>query len=243
MAENNNLESASSDVELKEIITWTVIDCIIILCTFCGNILTILAIKLSKKLSEVTSNQFIFNLALSDLMIAFTIPYHLIFNILIEDLKKIKETCLMRFVLIILACSNSIYNLLVIAADRYLAIMYPLNYNRYITNRVAMVIKLFGWIISFLISTVLLYWNNWKENNECSVKEVLPNQYINYIITPMFLSIWLAMLVVYLRIWREARNHAKMLNNANKFKNEQYIISKSVQVSTLFFFFNFRKLI
>ncbi|XP_065171751.1 histamine H2 receptor-like [Atheta coriaria] len=198
-----------------EVITWIVIDSIIICLTLAGNILTICAIKLSKKISELLSNRYIFSLAVSDLLVGLTLPYHLAFTI--DDyLGSHESTCILRFVLIILACSSSIYNLLAIAADRYIAIVLPFFYSRHMTRRVVWSIVFSGWCLSIGIASMPIYWNTY-EPGKCTQDHVLPAQYVNFIITPMFLSIWLAMSVLYMRIWREAAEHAKRLRTAANF--------------------------
>lgn len=229
----NITENTSEGLTTGEIV-WTAVDSLIILATLAGNILTIFAIKLSRRISSIVSNQFILNLALSDLMVGLTIPYHLAFSIGNGDIKTKRETCVLRFVLIILACSSSIYNLLAIAADRYIAIVHPLKYTRYMTRKVAVIIKIIGWVLSVSIATVPIYWNIWREDAKCSLEQVLPALYINFIVTPMFVSIWVAMLLVYFRIWREASGHAKRLRSAAFYHNGPTLSdSKSVQVMHL----------
>lgn len=96
---------------------WSIVDGTLMLLIVSGNTLTILAVTLSRRLSCLVSNQFVLNLAISDLMVGLTLPYHLIFYI-DDDFGKMKWSCLMRFILIILACLASIYNIIAIAVDR-----------------------------------------------------------------------------------------------------------------------------
>lgn len=96
---------------------WSIVDGALMLLIISGNTLTILAVTLSRRLSSLVSNQFVLNLAISDLMVGLTLPYHLVFY-LDDEFGKIKWSCLMRFILIILACLASIYNIIAIAVDR-----------------------------------------------------------------------------------------------------------------------------
>lgn len=96
---------------------WSLVDGSLMVLIVSGNTLTILAVTLSRRLSSLVSNQFVLNLAISDLMVGLTLPYHLVFYIN-DDFGKIKWCCLMRFILIILACLASIYNIIAIAVDR-----------------------------------------------------------------------------------------------------------------------------
>lgn len=212
------------------VLVWGIVDLIIIVFTLCGNILTVCAIRLSKRLSSTVSNQFIFSLALSDIMVALFMPYHYAFYT-DDRLGTNKNTCLLRFVLICLACSSSIYNLSAIAWDRYVAIVHPLHYARFMTKRTAFVTIFVGWIVSFTLATVPIYWNDWGETSYCEMGAVLPGHYVNFILTPMFVLIWGVMLFVYFRIWREASGHAKRLRSTSNYGNGAGPNdSKSVQV-------------
>jgi len=124
----------STDNGLNSYILWTILDCALLVIILCGNTLTISTILRSKRLSKVMSNQFVLSLASSDLFIGFTLPYHMAFY-LSDAIGKDKETCILRFVLIALGCSASLCNLIIIAIDRYIAIVYPLHYCRLVTNR------------------------------------------------------------------------------------------------------------
>ncbi|RZC42301.1 7tm 1 domain containing protein [Asbolus verrucosus] len=108
---------------------WITVYCIIICAAIAGNVLTIFAIIASRQLSSTVSNQFIFSLGVSDLLVGLSIPYHMCFHML-DSFGHSKTTCLVRFVLITFACASSILNFLFIAADRYSAVVHPLRYNR-----------------------------------------------------------------------------------------------------------------
>lgn len=97
---------------------WTIIDGLLMIFILWGNTLTILAVTLSRRLSNLISNKFVLNLAISDLSVGLTLPYHLAFY-LNDDLGRMKITCVLRFILITLACCASIINLILIAVDRY----------------------------------------------------------------------------------------------------------------------------
>ena len=112
-----------------DVLSWVIVDGVILIIIFFGNILTILAIRLSKKLQSNTSNMFVLSLAVSDLVVGLTLPYHLAFY-MGSGVGNRASTCLMRFFLIIMACTVSIWNLISIAIDRYVAIVYPLHYVR-----------------------------------------------------------------------------------------------------------------
>ena len=114
----------------ENVILWSIIDGILLVLILPANILTILAICLSRRIRCFTSNLFILSLAISDMLVGITLPYQLAFY-MGSELGKSHSWCLIRFFLIIIACAVSIWNLIAIAVDRYVAIVYPFHYYRY----------------------------------------------------------------------------------------------------------------
>lgn len=227
----SNYTTATDFEEYNGTICWFVVNVLLITLTVLGNLLTISAILWSRKLSSIIANQFIFSLAVSDLFVGLTIPYHMAFYIT-EDFGSGKYSCLLRFVMISFACSSSISNLLVIAADRYVAIVYPLHYNRIITRKSAVCLTIFGWSLSFTVAAIPLVWNDWERGPSCQILDVIPNNYMNFVVCPMFVLIWVMMLLLYSRICQEANGHAKRIRSANSAQNILTLRdSKSFQVS------------
>lgn len=219
--ENNNNNAIVNEINIpsahhpfsgirENIILWIIIDGFIFISIVCGNCLTIAAVQLSRRLRSVVSNLFILSLAISDLLVGLTIPYHLIFYV-DESLSQSHFVCIMKFFFNIIACCVSIWNLIAIAIDRYIAIVYPLHYSRWITKRMAVIVIISGWISGIILGAIPLFWNNFKKTTECEFDKVLPKWYMVGIITPVFSLIWFCMLILYWRIWREAYKHAKQL--------------------------------
>nr|CAD7257209.1 unnamed protein product [Timema shepardi] len=96
-----------------------------------------------RRLYSLISNKFVASLAVSDLLVGLTIPYHTAFY-LNDSLCKNKALCLSRFVLIVLGCCASICNLISIALDRYIAILYPFHYCRLMTQRAGHAVFLYS---------------------------------------------------------------------------------------------------
>lgn len=167
-------------------------------------------------------------------MVAISLPYHFVFFIE-ETLNTTSKFCVLRLVLTILGCASSIGNLIGIAMDRYIAIIYPLHYGRFMTKKVAILIISSGWGLSIGISLVPTFWNKWNETDKChSINKVLPDEYINCILIPMFATIWIGMFVVYMRIWREATGHARRLRHSTNYQTgRMWNDSKSVQMVLL----------
>lgn len=144
--------------EIREnVVLWSIIDGLLFVTIVCGNCLTIAAVQLSRRLRSVVSNLFILSLAISDLLVGLTIPYHLAFYLDVT-LGESHFVCIMKFFFNIVACCVSIWNLIAIAIDRYIAIVYPLHYSRWITKRMAIFVIMFGWISGTVMGAIPLFW-------------------------------------------------------------------------------------
>ncbi|XP_053606538.1 histamine H2 receptor [Plodia interpunctella] len=226
-----NDTAAGGDVsDLYNYWAWSIIDGALMVLIISGNTLTILAVTLSRRLSSLVSNQFVLNLAISDLMVGLTLPYHLVFY-LDSEVGKVKWSCLMRFILIILACLASIYNIIAIAVDRYIAIVHPLHYSRYMTKLVTRVLMSATWSVALCISCIPMLWNDWHDGVACEMNMVVPKSYTTSILAPMFSLIWMVMFILYWRIWREATCHARRMransccpSGANDWKSIQVVL-------------------
>lgn len=187
----------------KPQIIWIIVESVLLLCILCGNTLTICAVTLSRRLSKAPSSLFVLSLAVSDLLVGLFLPYHISFY-LGSTLGRTKIGCLLKFTSMVFAFCNSMYSLICISLDRYIYILYPLHYNTRVTKRLAWTVIGMGWLYSTIIAVTPLYWNNWETASSCELHEVLPVLFTMLVLTPNFAMVWLAMFMVYWRIYREA---------------------------------------
>lgn len=131
-----NITLSSDENEINRVaviqanmVIWIVVDSLLMVIILFGNILTILAVVINRKLRVILSNFFIVSLAISDILVGITLPFHSAFYMAIS-LGRDHILCMSRFFLIIVACGVSIWNLISIAVDRYIAVLYPLHYTR-----------------------------------------------------------------------------------------------------------------
>ncbi|KAL3876055.1 hypothetical protein ACJMK2_033940 [Sinanodonta woodiana] len=166
---------------LKELPTWEIavkISVVVLLELFAllGNILVIVLVMYCKKL-RTTTNYYIVNLAVSDLLVAcFPIWMHLVDSltdgwVLGAFLCKVNP-----FIQIIILLSN-VFTLIVIAGDRFFAIMFPLKSR--VTQRKVSVVLILVWLCATAIGLPVLFFFTydervWKDYHEKYCTEVWP---------------------------------------------------------------------
>lgn len=160
----------------KETWIWIFVDCFLFIAIVLGNVLTIVAIAVTRRLRSVVSNYFVLNLAVSDLLVGVSMPYHLAFYVN-DALSHDELICVSRFVLISVACGGSIYNIIVIAIDRYIAIVHPLSYNAHATTKRMLLVIAGMWLCTIGVSSIPFYWNRFNATSTCEFETVLPKYF------------------------------------------------------------------
>ncbi|XP_017562491.1 trace amine-associated receptor 13c-like [Pygocentrus nattereri] len=129
-----------------------------VLLTVCGNLLIIISVCHFKQLHTPT-NMLILSLAASDFLVGvFVMPFHL--SRLTESCWIFGPAICVFFVLIsFFVTSISIYNVALIAVDRYFAISNPFLYAENITAGKACVVILCNWFVLLSYNSSLLYFN------------------------------------------------------------------------------------
>ncbi|XP_014206697.1 alpha-1A adrenergic receptor-like [Copidosoma floridanum] len=168
--------------------------------------MTILAAWLSRKQFSASSNRLIISLAISDLLMAPATLYDLILYVY-PDLNN-KISCLLRYVFLSIACTSGYYNMAAIAVDRYISIIYPLEYPQYVTKSLIHIMIAVIWSVTLLKSTIPLYWNTYKPGI-CKFCHVMSTQYVMGIMVPNFLIVWFSISVLYWKIWKTSREYTQ----------------------------------
>ncbi|XP_065349297.1 D(2) dopamine receptor A-like [Cloeon dipterum] len=187
------------------------VDGILMVLILGGNCITVTVIIKKPKLAT-SSNQFVLGLALADMLVGVSMPYHMTFYIS-EEMGNSLPLCLLRFVLMIMACSASVLHLICIAVDRYLAIIYPLRHQVIVTKGRARHVIFCNWMIAIAISTMPIYWNEWQEHSKrCAIENILPANFFLFVVIPAFTFLLVIMLCTYVRIHKVASSHATRLS-------------------------------
>ncbi|KAG9487395.1 adenosine receptor A2a [Eleutherodactylus coqui] len=202
-----------------EDLIYIVLEVVIAILAILGNILVCWAVCINSNLQNAT-NYFVVSLAVADIAVGvLAIPFAIAIS---TGFCATFHACLFIACFVLVLTQSSIFSLLAIAADRYIAIRIPLRYNSLVTSRRANVIIAVCWLLSFIIGlTPMLGWNRKDyaaENSshcsspmvECLFENVVTMDYMVYynffacVLVPLLL-----MLGIYLRIFMAARRQLK----------------------------------
>ncbi|CAH2295416.1 adenosine receptor A2a [Pelobates cultripes] len=195
-----------------------------------GNVLVCWAVRINSNLQNAT-NYFVVSLAAADIAVGLlAIPFAISIS---TGFCATFYSCLFIACFVLVLTQSSIFSLLAIAADRYIAIRIPLRYNSLVTSQRANIIIAVCWLLSFIIGlTPMLGWHknfdNSNETNktntstmsptcsppmlECLFESVVTMDYMVYynffacVLVPLLL-----MLGIYLRIFMAARRQLKQM--------------------------------
>lgn len=194
---------------------------VIMVVTAFGNFLVGLSLAKYRSLQTV-SNYLIGNLAVSDFLLATTV---LPLSTLDECLGRWalgRAMCNLWLVVDVMYCTASIWNLLLIAFDRYTATMYPLWYRERRSPKQAAIYVALVWIVAVATCIPpLLGWNsisqNYVYNNATSSYHCVPFQdpsYVMYSACVSFYLPFLLTLLLYLRIFFVLRKRLRRMRKA-----------------------------
>ena len=123
-----------------------------------GNLLVCAAVGLNYKLRTVT-NYFLVSLAVADVCVgAVAIPCAILTGVGLP--RDNLPLCLVMLSVLIMLTQSSIFSLLAVAVERYVAIFMPFRYQVLMTPRNAVLVIVVTWLLAFLIGLVpLMGWH------------------------------------------------------------------------------------
>ena len=208
-----------------------------------GNLLVIISFFKFKRLQKMTG-MFICSLALSDLLLGLiTLPLYAWFYT-DPQIRSNKTLCLLKYSSVIFSLSSSLVNMVVIAVDRYLSIIRPLQYPVLMTKQKAKFVISGIWIYHCIICSLpSLGWNTYDKYNGtvCDFFVVLPKSYTVFT-TPVTIVLGLLLSsFLYTHIYIVVKDHtAQMKKRKEIYTNRQFRKdARSAKAMGIIFFFFF----
>uniref|UniRef100_A0A8D8WXB2 Tachykinin-like peptides receptor 99D n=1 Tax=Cacopsylla melanoneura TaxID=428564 RepID=A0A8D8WXB2_9HEMI len=218
MAANDTVESSSNQFEQPwwKQVMWTCLYAPMVVVATGGNLIVIWIVLAHKRMRTVT-NYFLVNLSLADAMVStLNVTFNFVY-MLSSDWPFGRFYCKVTQFVAVLSICASVFTLMAIAVDRYIAIIYPLKPR--VGRRTTLCIALGIWIGSIILSlpSFLYFTTDFIEYVDGSVRTVCypewpdgPNNYsrleliynVMFMILTYFLPIF-SMLFTYARIGKE----------------------------------------
>lgn len=147
-----------ADVAISPNVPYMAAELVIAFSSTVGNLLVCTAVGINHKLRTVT-NYFLVSLAVADICVGtIAIPCAILTDIGVP--RDNFYLCLLMLSVLIMFTQSSIFSLLAVAVERYIAIFMPFRYQVLMTPRNAGLVILATWLLSFLIGLVpLMGWH------------------------------------------------------------------------------------
>nr|XP_028563426.1 adenosine receptor A2b [Podarcis muralis] len=161
------MTTSSSPLALDGLdMVYIVVELVIAVLAIAGNVLVCWAVAINSTLKNAT-NYFLVSLAVADIAVGLlAIPFAITISI---GLRINFHSCLFLASFVLVLTQSSIFSLLAVAVDRYLAIKIPLRYKSIVTGKRARVLIAVLWILSFGIGlTPLMGWNHGENATTCA---------------------------------------------------------------------------
>ncbi|XP_055056541.1 adenosine receptor A2b [Misgurnus anguillicaudatus] len=140
------------------------IELVIAVLSIIGNVLVCWAVAINSTLKNAT-NYFLVSLAVADILVGcLAIPFAITISI---GLRSDFYGCLFLACFVLVLTQSSIFSLLAVAIDRYLAVKIPLRYKELVTGKRARKIITILWILSFIIGLIPFVGWNRRETSCC----------------------------------------------------------------------------
>ncbi len=174
-----------------------------------GNGLIIFIMVRVRKLRTI-SNYLIMQLAISDFVLGLTLVYQV--AIIIDRSLVVGPTlCALRYATMLLPGSASLFGLLAISIDRYLAIMDPFRYQRIQTMRHFAAYAIGVWVPAVIVGIVIpMAWHK-RCPTECDLVLAFTRGYLLYLLTPVFTAITLPLTLLCVHVLIKAKQQLRSI--------------------------------
>lgn len=186
-----------------------------------GNVLVCVAVGLNRKLRTVT-NYFLVSLAVADICVGtIAIPCAILTDVGLP--RHNLYLCLLMLSVLIMFTQSSIFSLLAVAVERYVAIFMPFRYQVLMTSRNAVLVILTMWLLAFLIGLVpLMGWHKTPpDSGYCFFVLVVDMTYMVYfnffacVLTPLVI-----MFLIYAQIFVTVKRQVRRIASEQRGRGE-----------------------
>ncbi|CAH1164862.1 unnamed protein product [Phyllotreta striolata] len=183
--------------------------------TLFGNVLVILSVFRERTLQTAT-NYFIVSLALADLLVAVVVMPFAVY-VLVNDVWALPAFVCDFYIAMDVTCStSSIFNLVAISIDRYIAVTQPIKYAKHKNNRRIWLTIVLVWVISAAIgSPIVLGLNNTPDRDEDACL-FYNNDFVIYSSLSSFYIPCIIMVFLYYSIFKALKARAMQLKMNKK---------------------------
>ncbi|XP_054264647.1 dopamine D2-like receptor [Macrosteles quadrilineatus] len=183
--------------------------------TLFGNVLVILAVFRERSLQTAT-NYYIISLALADLLVAVVVmPFAVYFQVNGEwGLPAF--ACDFYIAMDVTCSTSSIFNLVAISIDRYIAVTQPIKYAKQKNNSRAWLLIVLVWVVSIAIGSPIVLGLNYTPNRIPGLCIFYNTDFIIYSSLSSFYIPCVVMVYLYYSIFKALRNRAKKQKAARK---------------------------
>ncbi|XP_043949301.1 dopamine D2-like receptor isoform X2 [Drosophila biarmipes] len=213
--ETLNLTDSCAELRVVDHNYWALILILFPILTLFGNILVILSVCRERSLQTVT-NYFIVSLAIADLLVAVVVmPFAVYF--LVNGVWALPDVVCDFYIAMDVICStSSIFNLVAISIDRYIAVTQPIKYAKHKNSRRVCLTILLVWAISAAIGSPIVLGLNNTPNREPDVCAFYNADFILYSSLSSFYIPCIIMVFLYWNIFKALRSRARKQRAARK---------------------------
>ncbi|EDX02063.1 uncharacterized protein Dyak_GE17345, isoform A [Drosophila yakuba] len=213
--ETLNMTDSCGELRVVDHNYWALILILFPILTLFGNILVILSVCRERSLQTVT-NYFIVSLAIADLLVAVVVmPFAVYF--LVNGAWALPDVVCDFYIAMDVICStSSIFNLVAISIDRYIAVTQPIKYAKHKNSRRVCLTILLVWAISAAIGSPIVLGLNNTPNREPDVCAFYNADFILYSSLSSFYIPCIIMVFLYWNIFKALRSRARKQRAARK---------------------------
>ncbi|XP_017853378.1 dopamine D2-like receptor isoform X3 [Drosophila busckii] len=194
---------------------WALILVVFPILTLFGNILVILSVCRERSLQTVT-NYFIVSLAIADLLVAVVVMPFAVYFLVNGAWALPNVVCDFYIAMDVICSTSSIFNLVAISIDRYIAVTQPIKYAKHKNSRRVCLTILLVWAISAAIGSPIVLGLNNTPNREPDVCAFYNADFILYSSLSSFYIPCIIMVFLYWNIFKALRSRARKQRAARK---------------------------